>query len=349
MARKIVSTCVLVASLAVVTPALAQTPAWSVDRPDGHAPSGVTADYSLEKGDVYFGYRYYRTDFDGTLVGTTPFFSDEVLDFFTVSPLSMQRQSHEMELRFGLSDAVSLSLAMPFVMNAMWNVTEDDEFFQTESNDIGDLRVRLLMDLFEFDQYRMHLMLGGTAPTGEIGDADQTPLSGTGTDVLPFPMQTGSGTVDILAGLGFSVQNAMASVGTQANLTVRAFDNSQDYRLGDAFEFTVWGAYNINDWMSVSARALYESVGETEGIDTRTDGEADPSANPFAQGGERVYLPFGVNLQFREGALSGHRIAVEWYYPVHQEVKSRVVCKSERKLLDASVRLPWRPPSVREA
>ena len=30
-------------------------------------------------------------------------------------------------------------------------------------------------------------------------------------------------------------------------------------------------------------------------------------------------------------------------------VKSRVVCKSERKLLDASVRLPWRPPWVREA
>ena len=32
-----------------------------------------------------------------------------------------------------------------------------------------------------------------------------------------------------------------------------------------------------------------------------------------------------------------------------RSVKSRVVCKSERKLLDASVRLPWRPPSVREA
>ena len=32
-----------------------------------------------------------------------------------------------------------------------------------------------------------------------------------------------------------------------------------------------------------------------------------------------------------------------------RRVKSRVVCKSERKLLDASVRLPWRPPWVREA
>ena len=44
-------------------------------------------------------------------------------------------------------------------------------------------------------------------------------------------------------------------------------------------------------------------------------------------------------------------ISEQTYYRWRQEfgVKSRVVCKSERKLLDASVRLPWRPPSVREA
>ena len=50
-------------------------------------------------------------------------------------------------------------------------------------------------------------------------------------------------------------------------------------------------------------------------------------------------------------------ISEQTYYRWRQEfggmkvdpVKSRVVCKSERKLLDASVRLPWRPPWVREA
>ena len=44
-------------------------------------------------------------------------------------------------------------------------------------------------------------------------------------------------------------------------------------------------------------------------------------------------------------------ITEQTYYRWRREygVKSRVVCKSERKLLDASVRLPWRPPSVREA
>ena len=33
--------------------------------------------------------------------------------------------------------------------------------------------------------------------------------------------------------------------------------------------------------------------------------------------------------------------------PLWVPVKSRVVCKSERKLLDASVRLPWQPPWAR--
>ncbi len=320
MARNIVSACVLAASLSVVTPALAQTPVWSAERPDGHAPSGVTANYSLEKGDVYFGYRYYRTDFDGALDGTTPFFSDDVLDFFSVAPLTLQRQSHEMELRWGVFDNVTVSVSMPFILNSMWNVTEDDEFFQTESNDIGDLSVRFLIDLFEIDQYRMHLMLGGTAPIGESREKDQTPFSGSGVAVLPFPMQAGSGHPDILGGLAFTTQNDVASVGAQANVTIRAFDNRQDYRLGDEFEFTVWGAYDLNDWLSVSTRLLYETVGEIEGVDPRTDGEIDPSANPFAQGGERVYIPFGVNLFFRDGGLDDHRLAVEWYYPVHQDL-----------------------------
>ena len=320
MARKIVSACAVVASLLAVTPALAQTPVWSADRPDAHAPVGVMADYTLEKGDVYIGYRYYREDFEGTLVGTTPFFSDDVLDFFSVAPLSLDSERHELELRWGLSDNFTVSVSMPFVITNMLSLTEDDEFFQTTASDIGDLSVRFLIDLFEIDQYRMHVMLGATAPTGENLVRDQTPSSGTGEDVLPFPMQTGTGHPDILGGLTFITQNDVASVGAQANIAIRSVNNDSGYRLGDRFEFTAWGAYKFNDWLSVSARALYETVGETEGDEPLTDGVEDPSANPFAQGGERVYIPFGVNLYFRDGLVKGHRIAFEWYYPVHEDL-----------------------------
>ena len=50
---------------------------------------------------------------------------------------------------------------------------------------------------------------------------------------------------------------------------------------------------------------------------------------------------------WRRRAIGGQRSSRS--ARVYEPVKSRVVCKSERKLLDASVRLPWRPPSVREA
>lgn len=317
MARKIVSASALVAGLLVVTPALAQRPQWSADRPDGHAPVGVMADYTLEGGRFYVGYRYYRQDFVGTLVGTTPFLSDEVLDLFSVAPLSLDRERHELELRYGLSDMFTVSVSMPFVFNNMLSLTEGNEFFETTSNDIGDLSLRVLIDLFEFDQYRMHVLLGATVPTGQTLDRDETP---SGLDVLPFPMQTGAGRPDILGGLAFMTQNEVASVGAQANVVIRAFDNDRGYRLGDRFEFTVWGAHKLSDWLSVSARGLFESVGETEGFEPLTDGNADPSANPFAQGGERFYIPIGLNLYFQEGLARNHRISFEWYYSVHEDL-----------------------------
>ena len=62
----------------------------------------------------------------------------------------------------------------------------------------------------------------------------------------------------------------------------------------------------------------------------------------------RAVLPdFGYRLPGAEEALLGTSFYVGRARSA--AVKSRVVCKSERKLLDASVRLPWRPPSVREA
>jgi hypothetical protein len=43
-------------------------------------------------------------------------------------------------------------------------------------------------------------------------------------------------------------------------------------------------------------------------------------AKPFAQGGERVVIPFGINLYLREGAAAGHRPSIEFYYAVHEDL-----------------------------
>ena len=82
----------------------------------------------------------------------------------------------------------------------------------------------------------------------------------------------------------------------------------------------MWGAYNVTDWVSFSLRGLFEHQGDIKGSDSRMDGSVDPLANPFAQGGERVLIPFGVNLYLREGRAAGNRLSIEYYYPVHEDL-----------------------------
>ena len=196
--------------------------------------------------------------------------------------------------------------------------TTDTGFFETSSQFIGDLRLRGLFELLDMDGYRLSLTLGATVPTGKISKMGLTATGVRG--VLPYTMQGGSGSPDILAGGTFQVQNEVASVGAQINSVIRVVNNRRGYRLGDEFDFTVWGAYNVTDWVSFSIRGVFENQSEVKGSDLRTDGSVDPLANPFAQGGERVFIPIGMNLYLRDGMAAGHRLSIEFYYPVHEDL-----------------------------
>ncbi len=318
MDRKIIATGVLLTGLLVAMPVLAQDQAyvWTTDRPDGHAPAGVKSDFTLSAGELYVGYRYSAEKFRGTLIGTQDVSADEVRDFFTVAPLTHDRWTGELDVRFGFGLA-TVEFSMPWVRNEMFNET-DTGFFESSSQFLGDISLRGLFDVLELDGYRLSLTLGGTVPTGKIGKRGATATDPRG--VLPYTMQGGSGSPDVLVGGTFLVQNEVASVGAQINSVIRVVDNGKDYRLGDEFNFSVWGAYNLTGWASVSLRGSYEQISAISGFDARTDGTVDPLANPFAQGGERITVPIGLNVYLRDGRAAGHRLSIEFYYPVHEDL-----------------------------
>ena len=234
-----------------------------------------------------------------------------------VAPLSLDKNTAEVELRLGLFGFVTLAGSLPFTQSEMLS-TDDVAFFETSSRVLGDVSVRALFNILEMDEYRVNLTLGGTIPTGKVKKRDATPFGAR--EILPYAMQGGSGTFDILAGMTFLTQNEVASVGAQVDAVIRVENNRRGYRLGDQFSFSVWGAHNISDWMSVSLRGLYEKWDDVTGSEPGTDGAVDPGANSFAQGGERVQIPFGVNFFFREGPFTRHRLLAEWYYLVHQDL-----------------------------
>ena len=327
MDRTIVSAGVLLACLAVSMPALAQESMpvvapgyeWTSDRPDGHAPAGIKADYLLAKGEFYVGYRYSQQKFRGTVIGTDEVTSEDVLNTFDfdVATPSFNHTIHELDLRLGLSDRTTLEVSVPFFRNDMLKET-DVAFFETSSEVLGDISIRGLFELLDMGAYRLSLTLGGTVPIGKLSKRGPTLTDPRG--VLPFAMQGGSGTADLLAGGTFQVQNEVSSVGAQFNSVIRFYDNPFDYRLGNSYDFSVWGAYNVSDWASFSLRGLYENWSPVEGTELRTNGSEDPLANSFAQGGDRFVIPFGFSLYFREGAAAGHRLMFEFYYTVSEDL-----------------------------
>jgi len=332
MIRKTGAAVMAAVSLLVAQPLVAQEYEWNGDRPDAHAPSGVLRAKTLPSGAFTLKYRYARETFEGLRLGSESIGLGDAFDFdFSVVPSDMVVETHEVEARFGLTDRLTISASVPFRFKEMTNLTDDGEsFFVTESDDLGDTEVHFMYNVAGEGAYQAYISVGGSAPSGEIEDQGLTPASFPEVTQLPFPMQNGSGTWDLIPGLGFQTQNEFGTVGALANAVIRFGENDRNYRLGDRFETTVWASYKLYDWVSASARVDFQTWADVDGFDPETDGDEDVSANPFAQGGRRTTLPLGVNILLQQGPLAGVRMSVEWEYVISEDLNGPQISQDDR-------------------
>lgn len=70
---------------------------------------------------------------------------------------------------------------------------------------------------------------------------------------------------------------------------------------------------------SVSLRLEQHQFGNVDGADPEMNPEASPAVDSRAQGGERTLAGVGANFQFA-GALSGHRLGVEYLQPIRERL-----------------------------
>ena len=299
-----------------------------VGRPDGHAPIGVMGDHLHKRGDWMLAYRFAFIDMDGNRDGSNRVSDDGVLfpvgdpDTFPVAPTKMDMEMHMVGLMFGLSDRVTLTAMMPFVRLDMDHRTRMGARFRTRSTGIGDLRLAGLVGLWNHKRehlaQRLHFNAGLSVPTGNFHNRDRTPL---GVVRLPYPMQIGSGTVDLMPGLTYNARWKHWSAGAQASGTIRLGRNHRDYRRGHGLQVQAWGARRIAPWLSTSLRASFLRFGNYAGDDDALNPALVPTADPSRRGFRRIDLGLGANFIIPSGPLAGNRFAVEVVRPVWQEVQ----------------------------
>lgn len=309
-------------------------------RADGHAPIGVMGDHMHKTGEVMLSYRFMHMDMGGYRSGTNSLSPEQVAStpnvFFglpgqppdiRIVPTSMTMDMHMFGAMYAPNDRLTLMAMMPYITKEMEHITFAGPTgtarlgtFRTQSQGWGDLKLSGLYRLMAGDRHKLHLNLGISLPTGSTTERATvlTPMGTTPKLRMPYGMQLGSGTYDLLPAITYNGRSGATGWGAQLSGVLRTGKNN-GWSFGNEARLSTWASYQPRPWISLSGRIEAKTVGDIDGRDNQIVGPA-PTLNPDNYGGETVTLFAGVNLMGQRGALRGQRVALEIGLPVYQDL-----------------------------
>lgn len=248
---------------ACATASLACTTLFADTRPDSHAPVGAMGDHTHQTGEIMLSYRYMHMEMQGNLDGTSSrspeaIVSTEANRFanppmqppnLRVVPTKMTMQMHMLGAMYAPSDRVTLMGMVNYAEKEMQHVTFMGPMgttrlgtFTTATSGIGDTSLAALIKVFDGNTSHWHITAGVSLPTGSIDETDSilTPMNTHPAARLPYPMQLGSGTYDVIAGLTYTDNHAAWGWGSQWRSVFRSGENDEDYTLGDEHRLSGW-------------------------------------------------------------------------------------------------------------
>jgi len=320
------------------------------------APAGVMFSHMLPKNQIMVGYRYmWSRQAGGMLHGTDSVSDAEIIRDgctagFTgrcrVNPIEMNMGMHMLDLMYAPYDWLNLML-MPQFMDMDMNVRMlegvrydafRDHLHIHETGGVGDLGMYALFKLLSSGDHHLNMGLGLTAPTGAV-DIKLRRIHQRDKGLIHYGMQLGSGTWDFKPSLTYTGADGLWSWGGQANATVRLEDsNESGYALGDVFQSSVWGGYNVLPWLTSSLRWLFTYQSQIYGqyhptpgvVEGRWVDDVNPGSRHFrsvgamdfpeSYGGSYVDVGFGLGAVVPDGSFQGHRFGIEWLQPVLDDV-----------------------------
>ena len=305
---------------------------------DDQAPIGVMGTHTHGAGEYMLSYRYMTMAMDGHRRGTQSLSAEDVFGLgYGVAADDMTMDMHMIGLMHAPTDKLTLMAMINFVEKEM-NLSRKPAHgmggpggmmmggmgghhgghggssFSHASSGLGDVTISGIYKIKDANRRRILLNLGLGLPTAGVEEKDHGML-------LPYGMQLGSGTWDLKPGITWLGQCENYSLGAQAMGTIRLEDeNDAGYALGDRLNLTAWAARTLNESVSASLRLSYTSADTIEGHFSSHHGHAAP---PFIQGnygGNYLEGGIGLNFQVRQGALKGHRLAIEGIFPLAQDL-----------------------------
>lgn len=289
----------------------------------GIAPIGVMGDHYHHKGGLMFSYRFMNMTMDGNIQGDQSINDASIFENYMMSPKNMSMQMHMLGLMYGIKDRVTLMVMANYLENEMNLTSMEGMAGGHASAGIGDIKFSLLVGLLEMKNQSLILKGGLSIPTGSIDESEMHLHSGMHEIMmnLPYPMQLGSGTWDVLWGATYLAQKNKFTLGVQPSGVIRIGKNENDYRFGNEYQLSSWGSYRVNNWLSTSFRATGIYIDDVIGKDKDMVFNMAPTSDFRNTGGWLVNANAGLSIRIPNGKCEGLILGLEYGLPVYQDWK----------------------------
>lgn len=281
---------------------------------DDHAPIGVMRDHVHNKGEFMASYRFKYMKMHDLRAGDNKSNKHEVFKSYNMSPVEMSMKMHMLGAMYGVTDNLTLT---GMLSAAEKNMTSEMKMngrnMKARTAQIGDSKINALYQFLNKDKKRAQFNLGLSLPTGAYNEKNNVTQ-------LPYAMQIGSGSYELLPGVSYVNKKYDFSFGAQINATFRLDANDRGYKLGDAYNATAWIAKNINSALSLSTRLDYNKKEAIEGVDKSLNTVLTPASNISVYDSQRLDLLLGSNFIVPKGALKGNRIGLEFGMPIYERI-----------------------------
>lgn len=306
------------------------------------APIGVMGDHMHAKGEWMVSYRFMRMYMEGNRDGTDQLTNDEIVttianrfagqagqpNTLRVVPVDMAMNMHMFGAMYAPTDWLTLMVMGNYIEKDMDHITymggagtNIRGTFETRTSGLGDTKASGLFRLYNDGRHHLHFNAGVSLPTGSIDERDDilTPAGATPNVRLPYAMQLGTGTLDLLPGLTYTGHEGPFGWGAQYMAEIRLGDNDEGYSWGNKHKITSWLSYGWQSNITTSLRISAETESEIDGIDDQIVLPVQ-TADPDNYGGERLEAGFGVSYQPDISWMRGQSIAAEVTVPVYQDL-----------------------------
>lgn len=294
-------------------------------------PAGIMISHIHPKKEWMIAYKYMQMGMTELMQGSQSISKEQVFTNYLMAPDHMRMDMHMLMGMYGLTHKLTMMGMLNYNTASM-----EMGMFTTgghhhagsegasgghlmETSGLGDIKLYALYSPLNKGRHQFLLSAGISIPTGSIAQ------KGNNGDMLypgmrlPYAMQLGSGTYDVLPCINYLYQPGKFAISAQVSGTVRTGNNANGYRLGNEITANTWFAYQWLKCLSSSLRIEGSQSGAVSGSDKQLYRYNEPSANAANYGGKRVTCYVGSVFRLKKGLLNTTSLGVEYGMPVYQD------------------------------